>query len=196
MRLIAFLFISSLLISCGSKKNTSIYNDESINPESPENTSNYVVYEPVREEDKVYFANKLGVNKSEILNGKLYSFIKEWEGTRYVYGGETKAGIDCSALMQHLFKRVYNCVLPRTAEEMGLNEKFDLFKSTKHLQEGDLVFFRINNDRMITHVGIYLKNNKFFNANLSGGASISDLKNSYWKKFYVVSGRLKTPASK
>lgn len=196
MRLIAFLFFVSLLISCGSKKNTYIYNDESINPETPENTSNYVVYEPVPENDKVYFAKKLGVDKNEILNGKLYSFIKEWEGTKYVYGGETKAGIDCSALMQHLFRSVYNCVLPRTAEQMGLDEKFHLFKSTKHLKEGDLVFFRINDERIITHVGIYLKNNKFFNANLTGGASISDLKNDYWKKFYVVSGRLKTPVEK
>ncbi|NJM78906.1 MAG: C40 family peptidase [Flavobacterium sp.] len=32
----------------------------------------------------------------------------------------------------------------------------------------------------------------FFNANVSGGASISDLKSDYWRKFYVVSGRLKT----
>lgn len=196
MRLIAFLFFASLLISCGSKKNTYIYNDESINPETPENTSNYVVYDPVPENDKVYFAKKLGVDKNEILNGKLYSFIKEWEGTKYVYGGETKAGIDCSALMQHLFRSVYNCALPRTAEQMGLDEKFHLFKSTKHLKEGDLVFFRINDERIITHVGIYLKNNKFFNANLTGGASISDLKNDYWKKFYVVSGRLKTPVEK
>lgn len=98
--------------------------------------------------------------------------------------------------MQRLFKKVYNCSLPRTAEEMGLDEKFHLFKSTKHLKEGDLVFFRITDERIITHVGVYLKNNKFFNANLSGGASISDLKSNYWKKFYVVSGRLKTPDEK
>ncbi len=196
MRLIALLFFSSLLINCGSKKNSSSYNDDNIYNEPTENKNNYIVYEPLPEEDKVYFANKLGVNKDEILDGKLYSFVKEWEGTKYIYGGETKAGIDCSALMQRLFKKVYNCSLPRTAEEMGLDEKFHLFKSTKHLKEGDLVFFRITDERIITHVGVYLKNNKFFNANLSGGASISDLKSNYWKKFYVVSGRLKTPDEK
>lgn len=181
------------MISCGSKKNTTtMYNDDSIIESKAETDKDYVVYEPVPEELKVYFSKKLDVKKEEILNGKLYNFIKEWEGTKYVYGGETKYGIDCSALMQHLFKKVYDCSLPRTAAEMGLDERFNLFKSTKHLKEGDLVFFRLNDERIITHVGIYLKNNIFFNANVSGGASLSSLKSDYWRKFYVVSGRLKT----
>ncbi|VXB92901.1 Lipoprotein Spr [Flavobacterium sp. 9AF] len=187
MKNIALLFLSLLFINCGSKKSTTTYYNEN----TYEEKANYVTYDPLSEEDKKYFSKKLEVSQDEIINGKLYKFIKEWEGTKYVYGGETKQGIDCSALMQRLFKEVYNCELPRTAEEMGLDKRFHLFKLTKNLKEGDLVFFRITEERIISHVGIYLKNNKFFNANLSGGASISDLKSEYWKKFYVVSGRLK-----
>ncbi len=189
MRLTIVFFLTCLFFSCGSKKNTTtVYNEEVVVVDEKK----YQIYDPVPEDIKMLYAKKLNVPKQEIINGKLYRFIKEWEGTKYVYGGETKYGIDCSALMQHLFKEVYNCKLPRTAEEMGLDERFYLFKSTKHLKEGDLVFFRINDERIITHVGIYLKNNMFFNANVSGGASISDLKSDYWRKFYVVSGRLKT----
>lgn len=189
MRLIILFFATYIVVSCGSKKNTTtVYHEDTV----VENEKKYEVFDPVPEDIKVHYAKKLNVSKNEILNGKLYRFIKEWEGTKYVYGGETKYGIDCSALMQHLFREVYNCSLPRTAEEMGLDERFYLFQATKHLKEGDLVFFRLNDDRMITHVGIYLKNNMFFNANVSGGASISNLKSDYWRKFYVVSGRLKT----
>ncbi|NJM78907.1 MAG: C40 family peptidase [Flavobacterium sp.] len=149
---IFFLLVS--FFSCGSKKNTTtVYNEEVV----VENEKKYEIYEPVPEDIKVLYAKKLNVPKQEIVNGKLYRFIKEWEGTKYVYGGETKYGIDCSALMQHLFREVYNCSLPRTAEEMGLDKRFNLFTSTKHLKEGDLVFFRINDERMITHVGIYFK---------------------------------------
>jgi cell wall-associated NlpC family hydrolase len=187
MKFIALLFFSCLLVNCGTKKSTTTYYNENVHEEQ----AKYIVYDPLPEEDKIYFSKKLEVDKDEIINGKLYKFIKEWEGTKYVYGGETKQGIDCSALMQHLYKEVYDCTLPRTAEQMGLDKRFYLFKMTKNLKEGDLVFFRITDEKIISHVGIYLKNNKFFNANLAGGASISDLKSDYWRKFYVVSGRLK-----
>ncbi|WP_339887648.1 C40 family peptidase [uncultured Flavobacterium sp.] len=190
---IFLLFFSLLLLSCGSQKKSSFFNEDTVYQEPAGNVSDYVIYEPLPEEDKVYFANKIGVEKEEILDGKLYKFLKEWEGTNYVYGGETKSGIDCSALMQRLFNKVYNYNLPRTAAEMGFDKNIEQFKSRKHLREGDLVFFRITDEKIISHVGIYLKNNKFFNANLSGGASISDLNSPYWRKFYVVSGRLKKP---
>lgn len=190
---ITIIFFTSLfLTSCGTQKKSSFYNDDSVYEEPAGSITDYVIYEPMPEADKIYFANKIGVEKEEILDGKLYKFIKEWEGTNYVYGGETKFGIDCSSLMQHLFRKVYSYNLPRTAAEMGFDKNIEQFKSRKHLKEGDLVFFRITDEKIISHVGVYLKNNKFFNANLSGGASISDLNSPYWKKFYVVSGRLKT----
>jgi lipoprotein Spr len=190
---IFLLFFSLSLLSCGSQKKSSFFNEDTVYQEPAGNVNDYVIYEPLSEEDKVYFANKIGVKKEEILDGKLYKFLKEWEGTNYVYGGETKSGIDCSALMQRLFSKVYNYNLPRTAAEMGFDKNIEQFKSRKHLREGDLVFFRITDEKIISHVGIYLKNNKFFNANLSGGVSISDLNSTYWKKFYVVSGRLTKP---
>lgn len=191
--IIIIFFFSLFLGSCAAKKTSSFFNDDSIYNEPEASIEDYVIYEPLPEEDKLYFANKIGVEKEEILDGKLYKFIKEWEGTNYVYGGETKFGVDCSSLMQHLFRKVYGYNLPRTAAEMGFDKNIEQFKSRKHLKEGDLVFFRITDEKIISHVGIYLKNNKFFNANLTGGASISDLNSAYWKKFYVVSGRLKTP---
>lgn len=191
-KIIIIFFATIFLVSCGVKKNESVFNDSSLYVEPSSTTVDYVLYDSIPEADRIYFAKKIGVEKEDIVDGKLYKFIKEWEGTNYVYGGETKFGIDCSALMQHLFKKVYSYNLPRTAAEMGFDKNIEQFKSRKHLREGDLVFFRITDEKIISHVGIYLKNNKFFNANLSGGASISDLDSPYWNKFYVVSGRLKS----
>ncbi|WP_296144519.1 C40 family peptidase [uncultured Flavobacterium sp.] len=143
------------------------------------------------EEDKKYFARKLDVSKEEILNEKLYNFIKSWEGTKYVYGGETRTGIDCSALMQYLYSYVYDKDLPRTAVEMSLDSRIELFKPHGKLREGDLVFFRITEEKIISHVGIYLKNNKFFAANQYGGVEIVSLKKGYWKKNFMAAGRFK-----
>jgi cell wall-associated NlpC family hydrolase len=142
-------------------------------------------------EDRKYFAKKLDVNEEEIINERLYNFIKSWEGTKYVWGGETRNGIDCSALVQQLYSYVYKKELPRTAQEMTLDKRLELFKSDENLREGDFVFFRLNDERIITHVGIYLKNNKFFAANLVGGVEIATLKKPYWKKNFMAAGRFK-----
>jgi cell wall-associated NlpC family hydrolase len=142
-------------------------------------------------EDKKYFAEKLGVDTTQIFNVKLYNFIKSWEGTKYIYGGTSRKGIDCSALMQELYPYVYKKELPRTAVEMSMDKRIELFKSYKNLREGDLVFFRINEEKIISHVGIYLKNNRFFSANQYGGVEISSLKKPYWKKNFMAAGRFK-----
>jgi lipoprotein Spr len=57
------------------------------------------------------------------------------------------------------------------------------------LREGDLVFF--NTRKGISHVGVYLFNNKFVHASLSSGVMISDLGDSYFVKRYKGAGRVK-----
>jgi lipoprotein Spr len=57
------------------------------------------------------------------------------------------------------------------------------------LKEGDLVFFKIGS-RSITHMGVYMGNNKFAHASTSKGVMISDLDEAYWRKYYYKGGRL------
>jgi lipoprotein Spr len=59
------------------------------------------------------------------------------------------------------------------------------------VKEGDLVFF--SSGRHISHVGMYLANNKFVHASTSMGVIISDLDEPYWKRRYIYAGRF--PAS-
>ncbi|HXO76413.1 MAG TPA: NlpC/P60 family protein, partial [Puia sp.] len=62
--------------------------------------------------------------------------------------------------------------------------------SRDQLQEGDLVFFHTLGKRnTVTHVGVYLRNNKFVHASVSG-VMISDMTDGYYDKHFVGAGRL------
>lgn len=125
----------------------------------------------------------------KLTNIPLLETIDKWWGTRYCLGGSTSDCIDCSAFTQILMRDVFNTTLPRTAQEQYDNsEKIDL----ADLQEGDLVFFHTTGRKKdITHVGVYLLNNKFVHAATSGGVMISDLNEKYWQPRFRGAGRAK-----
>lgn len=131
------------------------------------------------------YALLLDTEVEQIQNLNLYAGIDEWIGTRYRLGGTTKEGIDCSALVQILAVTQAGITLPRTARE-----QYDATKriSRTELKEGDLVFF--NTQGGVSHVGIYLQNNKFVHAS-SGGVTISDLFEAYWERRFIGVGRYK-----
>nr|WP_256941947.1 NlpC/P60 family protein [Bacillus thuringiensis] len=62
----------------------------------------------------------------------------------------------------------------------------------KALQPGDLVFFKgtVPGKSGITHVGMYIGNNKFYYASNSGVGEAS-LNSSYWSKYIAGYGRVK-----
>lgn len=121
-------------------------------------------------------------------NTSLYSFIDDWYGVRYLYGGTTKKGIDCSAFSRTLLENVYGSRLKRTAAEQF--QETDYVSHQKNLKEGDLVFFKIRT-KHISHVGVYLEDGKFVHASRSKGIVISDLNDAYWSRYYVGGGKVK-----
>jgi lipoprotein Spr len=130
------------------------------------------------------YALLLDQEVEEVLNLGLFKVIDEWMGTRYRLGGNSKDGIDCSALMQIFFSSLYGIALPRTArEQYAVSHKI----SRAELREGDLVFF--NTIGGVSHVGMYLQNNKFVHAS-SGGVMISDLYEDYWVRHFIGVGRV------
>jgi lipoprotein Spr len=132
------------------------------------------------------YAQILEVSSGDIDDTELFSFIDSWWGTPYRYGGDSRSGIDCSAFVQALYAAVFGITtIPRTAQE-----QYDDSKKIKHisrLKEGDLVFFRIRS-RHISHVGIYLQNDKFVHASFSSGVMISDLNDHYWRRYFAGGG--------
>ncbi|MDH7446800.1 C40 family peptidase [Aquimarina sp. 2201CG14-23] len=139
----------------------------------------------------------LGVSPKEIKNVPLYKFIDEWMNTPYRMGGETKDGIDCSFFSQYLFHDVYNNLIERTAQKQYDAPDTDKFLGQEFLKQGDLLFFneRGSEHRPITHVGVYLGNDKFVHSTArkakSGrnGVQISDFKKRHWQKMFVAAGR-------
>ncbi len=127
------------------------------------------------------YCSVLGVMPAAMGNFALYNFIDQWMGVHYHYGGRDQKGVDCSAFVQQLYAAVFNVNMVRTAFEQFNFCKL-VFESEK-LKEGDLVFFRIRH-RKISHVGIYLANNFFVHASVSGGVMISSLNDPYWKKYF------------
>jgi cell wall-associated NlpC family hydrolase len=130
------------------------------------------------------YALLLDVEVEQAVNLNLFKVLDEWMGTRYRLGGATKDGIDCSALMQTLFTNLYGITLPRTARE-----QYDFSRkiSRTELKEGDLVFF--NTIGGVSHVGLYLQNNKFVHAS-TNGVTVSDLYDEYWMKKFIGVGRV------
>ncbi len=136
---------------------------------------------------KEKYAGLLGVDAAQIRNEKLYSFINEWYGVPYKYAGKDKSGIDCSGFSSALYNSVYQKKLsPSARQQAEETKKID----TSGLKEGDLVFFDIGAGK-ISHVGVYLQNNKFVHASTKRGVIINDLNEPYYKKYFVRSGRVK-----
>jgi cell wall-associated NlpC family hydrolase len=120
-------------------------------------------------------------------NSKLLQYIEDWYGTPYHFGGSTKNGIDCSAFAGNLVEAVFGIGLPRMAKDQY---KVCRRISKDDLEEGDLVFFHTTR-KGISHVGVYLGNNKFVHASLNYGVTISDLGDGYYARTLIGTGRVK-----
>ena len=119
-------------------------------------------------------------------NIPLLEVIDRWWGTKYCLGGKTDNCIDCSAFTQIIMRDVYRIMVPRTSQEQfNTAEKIEL----EDLREGDLVFFNTGG-KEVSHVGVYLLNNKFVHAATSGGVMISDLNDKYWQPRFRGAGRV------
>jgi hypothetical protein len=119
---------------------------------------------------------------------ELETRIEEFLGTPYLLGGESKDGIDCSALVKQVYE-IYEIDLPRTSV---LQSKLGIEIPKHALLPGDLVFFGETENDSATHVGIYMGNNKFANATSSQGVKYSDLHEHYFFSKYLFAKRLKT----
>ncbi|WP_296241316.1 NlpC/P60 family protein [uncultured Enterobacter sp.] len=120
-----------------------------------------------------------------ILREKILLQYSKWRGVRYLLGGNTFYGVDCSALMQHFFKSFHSKALPRTTrEQIRRGIKIE----REHLQSGDLVFFKTGTQDH--HVGIYIGKSEFIHASTSKGVTVSSMDNKYWDSRFITARRV------
>lgn len=136
-----------------------------------------------------FHSQKTGLSLDTASNLDLYYQMYEWLGTRYRFGGESKKGIDCSGFTGVIYENVYKRTLPRDSRSMY---KMTRPISKEEMKEGDLVFFRIRRGQ-VSHVGIYLGDNKFVHSSTSSGVIVSDLREDYYRRYFYKAGRLKSP---
>lgn len=174
--------VACLLFAClfaVSQAQTSADQPVPVNPSDPDNLA------------KDYFSQIMGVAVSASTNTKLYQFIYEWIGTPYRLGGKTKGGVDCSKFAYELYDKVFNTTLGHNSRNI-YTQVNPIAKD--NLMPGDLVFFKIRS-RNITHVGVYIGDDKFAHASTSRGVMISDLNDAYWKRYYYNGGRMLAAAA-
>lgn len=109
-------------------------------------------------------------------------------GIRYRRGSNTpERGLDCSGLVQYVFRESWGKELPRTAAEISrVGERVDI----NELRPGDLVFYNTLR-RGFSHVGIYLGDSQFIHAPAAGGkVRIESMNLSYWKKRFNGARRI------
>ncbi len=105
-------------------------------------------------------------------------------GKPYRYGGASPSGFDCSGLVYYSYRKA-GYKVPRTSQ---LQYQLSLPVKRTHIEEGDLLFFRI--EGKVSHVGVYLGGNKFVHAPSSGKrVSIASLDNPYWRQRFTKAGR-------
>ncbi len=122
---------------------------------------------------------------------EVISTARSYTGTPYRYGGTSRAGIDCSALVYHSFYAV-GLSMPRTSAAQSQQGKS---VKKNEIKPGDLLFFATSRKRkQVTHSGIVTEASKsdirFIHSSTSLGVSEDYLSNPYWSKAFLFARRV------
>lgn len=182
-------YISESLLS-NTKQETSRGGTTTRNPQTSENT----IEQPTNVQTNTALTNTetktetqqpATTTSQETTSSKgeeIVAYAKQFLGYKYVYGGTTTSGFDCSGFTQYIYKH-FGVTLNRTAAAQYSNGT-----STSDLQAGDLVMFGKSG---INHVGIYIGGNMFIHAaNSQRGVTTDTLSSGYYKTNYVGARRI------
>jgi cell wall-associated NlpC family hydrolase len=155
-------------------------------PQPPKPDTQYL--EPLR----ASLTGRFGIPLDGSENGELLRAVAEWMGAPYEWGGCSVGGIDCSCLVQTIYAEVFGLDINRTVRTM-LMERLEKV-NFQGLREGDLLFFDMKDEGVISHVGIYLKSGAFVHASSSKGVMINRLTQPFYRARLVKAARMNRPS--
>ena len=123
---------------------------------------------------------KASTSSSGVTGSDVVAYAKQFLGYKYVYGGSSPSGFDCSGFTSYVYKH-FGYSLNRTSS----GQRSDGIAVDKaNLKAGDILCFT-------GHVGMYIGGGSFIHAsNPSGGVKISNLSESYYKSRYITARRI------
>ncbi len=124
--------------------------------------------------------------KQNVSGSEIVAYAKKYLGYKYVYGGSSPSGFDCSGFTSYVYKH-FGYSLSRSSSAQGSNGKA---VSKSDLKEGDIICFaRSSGSKKIGHVGIYIGGGKFIHAaNSRKGVIISNVDGAGY--YYVCARRI------
>lgn len=132
----------------------------------------------------VHYSDYAGTSAVKSTREELVDYAKSFLGTRYVWGGASPSGFDCSGFTMYVYAHFGYRMSHGASEQLYAFTRV----STQERQAGDLVFFSYGGGQ-ISHVGIYLGNGSFIHATSNGGVKISWF-DSYFSRCYVGAVRI------
>lgn len=118
-----------------------------------------------------------------VLRQELVTTARRFLGVPYRWGGEDRTnGFDCSGLTMVSY-RLNGLNLPRNSRaQFRAGQAVDKTR----LRQGDLVFFATKGGSRVTHVGLYIGDNRFIHAPRPGKTvRVASLSSRYFRRTYV-----------
>ncbi len=110
----------------------------------------------------------------------LLSQYQAWKGVRHRVGGIDRRGVDCSGLVQIVFRDAFRMDLPRTSrDQIQMGRMVD----AREMRPGDLVYFM---DKGADHIGVVVADRTFMHASASQGVILSTLDGYWWPRLRRV----------
>jgi len=131
--------------------------------------------------------NQLAVTFARASARDVVDIARQWLGVPYVFGGCSRNGVDCSCLVQLVYRAV-GVNLPRVAADQW-NAVKPIARAD--LLPGDLVFFANTYMPGVSHVGLYVGNGQQINAPAEGQrVSLQPVFDGFWGAHYAGAGRV------
>lgn len=137
--------------------------------------------------DYITITTEPATSTSSALGDQIVALAKQYLGTPYVLGGNGPSSFDCSGFTKYIYAQ-FGYSLNRTATDQLQN---GVSISRDELQPGDLVFFKYNTSKPVSHVGIYIGNGEFIHASTNRYmVQIDQMNTGHYANVFVYARRI------